>query len=55
MTAGLIVIFAGYTVASYGVVLLCGYDIPFRRWIDPTDPWTWEGDIPRMPATRVWP
>jgi hypothetical protein len=55
MTAGLIIIFAGYTIASYGLVLLLGYDIPFKRWIDPTDAWQWPADIPKIPATQVWP
>jgi hypothetical protein len=55
MTAGLIVIFAGYTIASYGVVLLRGYDIPFRQWIDPTDPWQWPATVPTIPATQLWP
>lgn len=56
MTAAILVVFAGYTVASYGVVLLRDYDIPWRRWINPLDPWTWpEGKPPAIPATQIFP
>ncbi len=56
MTAGIIAIFAGYTVVSYGVVLLRGYDIPWSRWINPLDPWAWPaGPVPKIPKTSVFP
>jgi len=57
MTAGIIVIFAGYTVASYGVCLLRGYDIPWKQWVDPLDPWQWpaRASVPRIPATQILP
>jgi len=56
MTAGIIAFFIGYTVASYGVVLLKDYDIPWTRWINPVNPWTWPGgDPPRIPPSRVFP
>ena len=58
MTAGILVIFAGYTVASYGVVLLKGWDIPWRDWINPVHAWQWPAsgtDIPKTPPTRILP
>jgi hypothetical protein len=55
MTAGLLVVFAGYTIASYGIVLLRGYDIPFKQWIDPMDPWQWEATVKTIPPTQIWP
>lgn len=58
MTAGIFLIFAGYTVASYGVVLLKGWDIPWRQWVNPLDAWQWPGsasDIPKTPATQILP
>jgi hypothetical protein len=56
MTAGILIIFAGYTIASYGAVLLKGYDIPFSRWVNPLNPWTWpSGKVPIAPATQVFP
>lgn len=41
MTIAIIGIFAGYTVMSYGWILLKGYDITFRQWINPLNPYTW--------------
>lgn len=58
MTAGIVVVFAGYAIATYGIVLLRGYDITPRQWIDPLHPWTWPAkgaDIPKVPATQLWP
>ena len=51
-------IFAGYAVASYGVVLLKGWDIPWRDWINPVHAWQWPAsgtDIPKTPPTRILP
>jgi hypothetical protein len=56
MTAGIAALFIGYTIASYGVVLMRGYDIPWKRWIDPLDPWQWPAGTPKAtPATQVFP
>jgi hypothetical protein len=40
MTFAILVVFGGYTVASYGWILLQGYDITFKQWIDPLHPLT---------------
>lgn len=58
MTAGIVVMFAGYTIASYGIVLLRGYDITWKQWINPLAPWTWPAkgtQIPKVPATQFLP
>jgi hypothetical protein len=56
VTAGIVVIFLGYTVASYGVVLARGYDITFKEWIDPLNPYSWpKGQIPKVPPGQVFP
>jgi hypothetical protein len=58
MTIGMVVIFAGYAVASYGVVLVRGYDIPWRRWVNPLDAWDWPAKgqpIAKIPPTQLWP
>jgi hypothetical protein len=55
MTAGILLIFAGYTVVSYGVCLLRDYDIPWKQWINPLDPWKWPATVPRIPASRILP
>lgn len=56
MTAGILIVFAGYTIASYGVVLLKGYNITLKQWIDPLDPYVWPaGKIPKIPAGQIFP
>ncbi len=59
MTLSILVIFAGYTVASYGYVLVRGWNIPFRQWVSPLDPYQWPGKKgalpPAVPRTSVWP
>jgi hypothetical protein len=53
-TVGILVIFAGYAIASYGVVLLRGWDITFRSWVDPLHAYVWPSQIPHIPATQVF-
>lgn len=50
-------VFGWYTVASYGYVLLKGYDIPFTRWVSPLNPYRWpaKGDPQTIPPTQVFP
>ena len=56
LTAGLVVIMAGYAIASYGVVLLRGYDIRWSSWINPLNPYVWPaGPVPNVPPTQVFP
>lgn len=56
MTYGIIGIFAGYTIASYAVVLVKGYDIPFKAWVNPIHPWQWpSGGVPKAKPTQILP
>jgi len=55
MTAGLVIIFAGYAITSYGVVLLRGYNIPWKQWINPLNPWSWQTGVTQTPATQILP
>lgn len=56
-----VIIIAGavgwYTVASYGWVLLKGYDIPFTEWISPLNPYQWpgKGPVQTIPAGKLFP
>jgi hypothetical protein len=54
-TIGIVIMFAGYTIASYGIVLLKGWDISWKQWIDPLDPWQWSGTPQPVPSTQVFP
>lgn len=56
MTIGILVTFAGYTLASYGWILLKGYDITFKEWVDPLAPYQWpSGKVPTVAAGSVFP
>jgi len=58
LVVGMAVIFAGYTVGSYGWVLLKGWDIPFRQWVSPLNPYQWPaggGDPPPIPSNQLFP
>ena len=56
LALGIVFVFAGYSVGSWGWCLVKGYDIPLRQWVSPLHPFTWpQGDPPLIPATQVWP
>lgn len=54
-TAGMLIVFAGYAVISYGYVLIRGYDITWKAWLDPLNPYQWNGTPTPIPATQVFP
>lgn len=43
---GIIGVFAGYTVTSYGWVLIRGWNITFKQWVSPLNPYIWTGSDP---------
>jgi hypothetical protein len=52
----ILVIFAGYTISSYGVVLVKGWDISWKTWINPLDAYQWpSGGVPAVPQGQVLP
>lgn len=55
--AGMIVAFAGYAIASYGYVLIRGWDISWASWINPLSPYKWpaSGSPATVPASQVFP
>lgn len=58
LTFGMVVVFGAYTVSSYGWVLLKGWDIPFRSWISPLNPYQWPADgtePPAIPPASLFP
>lgn len=53
---GMVLLWAGYGVASWGYVLNKGYNISLRQWFSPIHPWT--GDISKagpIPPGRLFP
>src|SRR5215472_10175907 len=55
---GIGLLFAGYSVSSYGYVLVKGWDITLREWFSPLNPYQWPAkgtDPPSVPQGQVWP
>lgn len=57
MLVPVLLIFGGYSLASYGWVLLQGWDIPARQWFSPLHPYQFTaGQEPaKVPAGQVFP
>jgi len=54
--AGIVLGWVAYSVSSWGYVLLRGWDIPFRRWVSPLNPYTWPaGGPPPIPDNQLLP
>ena len=50
------VLWFGYAVGSYGYVLVKGWNITFKEWVNPLHPYKWpNGDPPKVPIGKVWP
>ena len=55
---GIGLMFAGYSVSSYGYVLAKGYNISLREWFSPLNPYRWPAagaPIPTVPKGKIWP
>jgi hypothetical protein len=56
MVLGLVVIYAGYGLASYGWVLVKGYNITPREWFSPLHPFQGSFDSAgKVPAGSIFP
>jgi hypothetical protein len=57
VTFAILIMFGGYAVGSYGYILLKGYDITFKQWVNPLNPFIWpaSGNPPLVPAGKVFP
>jgi hypothetical protein len=58
MLVPMLFLIAGYTIGSYGWILLKGYNVPFRSWVSPLNPYQWPAKgqpIPQIPPGRVFP
>jgi hypothetical protein len=57
MTFAILAIFGGYAIGSYGWILLKGYDITFKQWVNPLNPYTWpaSGTPGKVAAGSVFP
>lgn len=48
-------LWAGYAVASWGYILLKGYNITFRQWVSPLNPYTGPWPPAKVPPGFVLP
>lgn len=58
LTFGIGVTFAAYTLTSYGWILLKGWNIPFRAWVSPLNPYAWPKngtEPPTIPGSQLFP
>ena len=56
LTIPMIVMFTGYTVGSYGRVLLKGWNISFGSWVNPLNPYQWPSGGPDfIPPGQLFP
>ena len=54
----ILVIFVGYTGASYGVILMKSWNITFKSWINPLNPYQWPangGNPDTTPPGQLFP
>ena len=56
LVVGLLVIYAGYGLASWGYELQKDQDITLASWMNPVHPFDWgDGDPGKIPDTQVNP
>jgi len=55
---GMGITWAGYAVLSWGYVMVKGWNITFKEWVSPLNPYQWPpsgAEPPKIPQGRVWP
>jgi hypothetical protein len=53
---GFLLVWAGYGVGSYGWCMVRGYDVPFRAWMSPLNPYQWPAGGPApIPDSQLFP
>jgi len=54
--AGVVIVWAGYAAASWGVVLLHGWNITFLQWVNPLNPYRYPAGGPApIPDSQILP
>jgi len=53
---GVLIVWGGYAVTSWGLCLIKGYNVTLGQWVNPVSPFQWpSGPVPLIPATQIWP
>lgn len=57
LAAGLILGWAAYGLGSWGYILIRGWDVPFRAWFSPLNPYQFPpgGTPPPIPDNQLFP
>jgi hypothetical protein len=58
LVMGFGLLWVGYSISSWGYVLIKGWNIPLSMWMNPVNPYKWPPngqDPPKIPQGRVWP
>jgi hypothetical protein len=56
LAAGIILGWAAYGLGSWGYCLVRGWDVPFRAWFSPLNPYQFPPDGPKkIPDTKLFP
>ena len=56
LAAGIVVTWFGYAVTSWGYCLIRGYNVTFRQWVSPLNPYQWpQGGPEKIPDTQLLP
>jgi hypothetical protein len=52
------ILWGGYALGSWGFILIKGWNITFKEWINPLHPYQWPGgggNPEKIPQGKVWP
>lgn len=50
------ILWGGYALGSWGLILIKGWNITLKEWVNPLHPYQWpSGNPPPIPPGKVWP
>lgn len=58
VAVGVLMAWAGYSIGTWGWILIKGWDIPLGSWVSPVNPYTWPkppADPPLIPSSQLLP
>lgn len=55
LAVGFAALWGGYAVASWGYLLIKGYNVSFRSWVSPLHPYSGAWPPAKIPPGYIWP
>lgn len=55
LAVGFAALWGGYAVASWGYLLIKGYNVSFRSWVSPLNPYSGAWPPAKIPPGFIWP